>query len=78
MRALTFDGDRAPMIARPRLHVGALPDFAHFQDCVRLGEVTAIDELLHALAADAQHPADFRGPYEVMHGKTIVTILVVT
>jgi hypothetical protein len=60
--------DGAPAVARPRLHFGALPDLAHFQDRVRAREVVTVDELLNALATDAEHTADLRRPHKVMHG----------
>lgn len=65
VRAVTLVDDHPPMIERPYLHVGALPDFAHLQNYVGLGEVAAVDELLYTLAADAEHAVDLCGPYEM-------------
>src|ERR1044071_1297776 len=58
-----FTRDQAALIARPRFHVGALPDLPHFQHYVWPGEVVAADELLHALTADAEHAPDLCRPH---------------
>lgn len=61
-------GGGAAMIACPLLDFGALPHLAHLEHDLGLGEVIARDQLLHALAADAEHAADLRRAHEVVHG----------
>jgi hypothetical protein len=55
------------MAARPFLDVGALPDFAHIENYFRFRKAIAVDQLLYALAADAEHATYFRRPNEMMH-----------
>ena len=51
----------------PGDHGLALPDLAHVEHDLGRGEVLAGDQLLHPLAADAEHAADLGGPHEMMH-----------
>src|SRR5882672_934926 len=60
-RCQSSDGDAPPV------DVGALPDLAHGEVGRRRGEVRPVDELLDALAADAEQLPDLGGPDEVMH-----------
>lgn len=63
-------GDHAPVRVRPRLDVGALPDLPHVEHVKGLGEVCPVNELLHALTADAaQHAPDLCGPGKFTHVK---------
>jgi hypothetical protein len=58
-------GFEPPMLTRPCLYGRALPDLPHRQLVVRLGEVTPVDDLLHSLAADAEHLPDLGRAHEV-------------
>lgn len=60
--------DSAAAVTRPCFNVFALPDLAHFQHRVWLGEVRSVDELLDALSAYAEHAPYLGGSYEVVHG----------
>lgn len=51
----------------PRFHVGPLPDFAHVKHNLGLRKVVTADELLDALAADAEHAPDLSRAHKVMH-----------
>ena len=56
------------MLLDPLLNVLGFPDLAHAEHDYGRREIGARDELLHALAADAEACAYLGCPHQVVHG----------
>lgn len=69
LAAVVIVGDCPPLSAGPRLDIGAVPDLPHRKLYDMLRPVFPLDELLHTLAAHAEHRADLGRADKVMHGK---------